>query len=408
LRLRLARIGRQLGQRFPDLRRHFVFEYYPWYGTSPWRHWDGGGRIPPSEFAASSLPLLGAYDSRSTQVLEQHARWIADSGVGTVNLSWWGRGSYEDDSVHVVMDVMREFDIKVTFHLEPYSGERGTRFVDDVSYILREYGERRRWDSLLLLENADGRGGPVFKSFVTLLSPTGTDCLGVTTPNEIYVPDAIWGQQLVRARRDLTPGYDRLTFVADSLDAARTLATGFDAGAVGNPYIRPDQWQALTDPFDQRGIPFSFAVNAGFDAVEPKTPPSDPCYRPAAFEPPIDVHWNQLSSREQAHQLCAQRIGASLERTLAHQTNPRSANWQRGFLLVPVNSFNEWTEGTAFEPMRPYGALSGAERLLYHNATDGSYRLDTLRELLNCVLHPESVEREPREKMMTGQKNSEG
>jgi hypothetical protein len=31
-----------LTTRFPDLRRHFVFEYYPWYATDPIRSWTAG------------------------------------------------------------------------------------------------------------------------------------------------------------------------------------------------------------------------------------------------------------------------------------------------------------------------------------------------------------------------------
>jgi hypothetical protein len=383
---RLAHMGKLIRERYRDPRRHFIFEYYPWYATDPWRHWDASGRTPPAEVAASSLPLLGAYDSRAVRTIEQHARWIAEAGVGAINLSWWGRDSYEDGSVHAVMDVMRAFDIKVTFHLEPYSGDRGVRFADDVTYILREYGERRRWDTMLLLETADGRASPVFKSFVTLLSPTSTDCQGITTPVGIYVPDTVWGQQLERVRRDIAPDFDGITFVADSLDADRTLAAGFDAGAVGNPYIRPDEWAAHTAPFDRRDIPFSFAVNAGFDAVAEKTPPPDPCYQPLPFEPELNVRWDRQSARELAQQLGTARIASSLERTLAHQTDPQSANWRKGFLHVPINSFNEWHEGTAFEPMMSYRDLSSSQRLLYHNTTNGSYRLRTLRDLLELVL----------------------
>ena len=88
--------------------------------------------------------MLGAYDSRSRAVLEQHARWIADSGVGSVNLSWWGPDSYEDRAAHGVMDVMRDHDLKVTFHLEPYAPDRGRRFAADALYLLEEYGERRQ------------------------------------------------------------------------------------------------------------------------------------------------------------------------------------------------------------------------------------------------------------------------
>jgi hypothetical protein len=385
VRSQLARIGALL-RRYRDLHRHFVFEYYPWYASSPWRHWNESGRTPPDDIAASSMPLLGPYDSRSARVLEQHARWIADAGVGSINLSWWGRGGYEDQSVHLVMDVMRAFDIKVSFHLEPYSRERGIRYADDVAYLLREYGERRRWDTLLLLEDADGRAGPVFKTFVTLLSPTSTNCLGETRPVELFVPDEVWREQVARVRRDFAADFDGLWLVADSLDVNRTRSVGFDAGAIGNPYIRPQEWAAVTDRFDRRDVPFSFAVNAGFDAIEPRPRPADPCYRPNPFEPDVNVEWSADASREQAHARCAARIEQSFSRTLAHQADPRSANWRRGFLLVTINSFNEWHEGTAFEPMKSYRDLTPAERRLYHNPIDGAYRLNALRELMASVV----------------------
>src|SRR5206468_2597812 len=61
---------------YGDIRRHFIFEYYPWYGVGPYRHWEQWDRVPPTDLASHYVPRLGAYDSRSTTLLEQHARWI--------------------------------------------------------------------------------------------------------------------------------------------------------------------------------------------------------------------------------------------------------------------------------------------------------------------------------------------
>ena len=144
-------VRRSYFEGFPDLRRHFVFEYYPWYGINPWIHWDEAERRPPHDIAATSYPLLGPYDSRDVKVLEQHARWMASAGVGAINVSWWGRGTWMDDAMPALMDVMRAHDIHVTFHLEPYQNNRGENYVSDVLYLLDRYGERRRWDVLLLL-----------------------------------------------------------------------------------------------------------------------------------------------------------------------------------------------------------------------------------------------------------------
>jgi hypothetical protein len=46
--------------RFSDLKRHFVFEYYPWYRTDPWEHWPEAGRHPPETIGSNYMPALGA------------------------------------------------------------------------------------------------------------------------------------------------------------------------------------------------------------------------------------------------------------------------------------------------------------------------------------------------------------
>lgn len=151
----VAEIGRQLRRQFSDLRNHFIFEYYPWYGTDPWRHWDGSGRNPPYDIAATSVPELGPYDSGNPRVLEQHARWIAESGAGAINVSWWGRDGYEDRMVPLLMDVMRDYGLKVTFHLEPYGSDRIDSYASDIQYLVTEYGDKRHWDCQLVLRMGD-------------------------------------------------------------------------------------------------------------------------------------------------------------------------------------------------------------------------------------------------------------
>ena len=153
-----ASLRRQLQASYHDLRRHFVFEYYPWYANTPFRHWQQWGRVPPADLAGTSMPLLGAYDSRSVAVIEQHARWIADAGVGVVDLSWWGVGSFSDAAVSVVMDVMRAHDIEVTFHLEPYRADRVEHLAADVQYLAP--GVRREASLGRVLPKPPGRRTP--------------------------------------------------------------------------------------------------------------------------------------------------------------------------------------------------------------------------------------------------------
>ena len=380
-------IGADLRGTFADLRRHFVFEYYPWYGTNPWRHWDQWERVPPFDIAATSMPRLGPYDSRDAAVIAQHARWMAEAGVGAINVSWWGRDSWEDRLVPRIMDVMRDHDIAVTFHLEPYTTDRAGAYAADVLYLLREYGDKRRWDAFLLLEDASGREAPVFKSFRTIVPPMGQDCHGVTYSVPDYVPDGTWRRTTDGLRSTLRADFERLTLLADVTDIGRMRAAGFDGMALYDNFIRPSAWHSLARACSDRDLLFSFNVNAGFDGIALRTVEPDSCYSPTPVEPAGEYEWDEGAAREAAARKSESRLLESFNTTLRLQTEPALANARRGFFLVFINSFNEWHEGTQFEPAKDFADLSPEERRYdYRNPANGSYRLQNLRERLRPIL----------------------
>ena len=380
------RIGAELRARYRDLRRHFVYEYYPWYGTNPWRHWDQWERTPPVDLASNYVPALGPYDSRDAAIIEQHAKWIAESGAGAIDISWWGPGSFEDRAVPLIMDVMRDHDIHVAFHLEPYRTDRVTRYAEDVSYLLREYGERRRWDNFLLLEDASGRVGPVVKSFRTIVPREGADCHGTVFSVPDWVPDALWRRQTDRVRESLRTEFDTVTLLADVSDVGRMQAAGFDGMAIYDNFVRPETWRPLAEACTSRDQVFSFNTNPGFDAIHLRTVDPGSCYVPTSVEPAGSYTWSDPRERDRAAHESQARIAESFATTLRLQTDPALSDDRRGFLLVYINSFNEWHEGHQFEPMRDAAALSDAERALgYHNPNQGDYRLAKIKELLALV-----------------------
>lgn len=390
-RQRMA-VARPLATQFADLRRRFVFEYYPWYDTDPWYHWNEAGRTPPLDIAASSMPRLGPYDSYDLRVIEQHARWIAEAGVGAINLSWWGRGDYTDLAVPRVMDVMRDHDIKVTFHLEPYGDDRSRHYADDVLYLLREYGEKRRWDTFLLLDEGNGRVAPVFKSFRTILPREVKDCLGRVFLVPDYTSDGDWRRQTDGCREQTRREFSRLYLLADSLDVQRTADSGFDGLAVYDNFVEPAQWTRIAEDATHWDLLFSFNVNPGFDRYPERTPPPppevDPCYGgPLPFAPGgAHPDWADTQARAAAQEAALARIGESFATTIALQQRP-SSNSSRGFFLAYVNSFNEWHEGHQFEPAKDAAELTAEERRIgYHNPPDGRARLARLRTLLGPVL----------------------
>lgn len=379
--------GSPLAARFRDLRHHFVFEYYPWYSGPPaYTHWDFWDRRPPLDVSSRYMPRLGAYGVRDKAVLEQQARWISDAGVGAIALSWWGRGSPEDANVPYIMDVMRDHDVKVTFALEPYSNDRGRRYASDILYLLREYGDKRGWDAFLVLKNEDGSEGPVFKGFRCILPRESTDCHDVTRPVDDYTPDQLWRAQTDAVRDTLRHDFDHVTLLADSLEFARTPASGFDGIGIYDNYVGPETYAHHATGASAAGLVFSFNMNPGFDGIVPRVIPD--CYRAPAFAPAAaGIDFTRADDRERAALLSQQRIAESFAATLAVQNDPALTNVKRGFFLVYINSFNEWHEGHAFEPMKDAADLSPAERAQgYHNPAHGDYRLATLGRLVQSVL----------------------
>ncbi|MGW3622041.1 ThuA domain-containing protein [Streptomyces sp. NPDC000880] len=119
--------------------------YYPWYGSpagqGSWRHWQQGGHTPPDDIGADLYPALGPYDSGDVAgAVDQHMKWVAQSGAGVIVYSWWGRGGYEDTLARRVMDAAQRQGVKVAWHIEPYSGRTAQSVVEDITYLNQTYG----------------------------------------------------------------------------------------------------------------------------------------------------------------------------------------------------------------------------------------------------------------------------
>ena len=140
----------------------------------------------------------------------------------------------------------------------------------------------------------------------------------------------------------------------------------------------------------------SFSINGGFDGFIPTTPPDD-CYTSPVFDPPVGaVDWSVPAWRFTADAAIQTRITDSAATTLQVQLDPTLANARRGFFLTYVGTFNEWHEGTAFEPAKNLADLLPPEAAFgYHNPVDGTMKLEALREILSQILAPNAVVRPP-------------
>jgi len=119
--------------------------YYIWYGTAAadgaYQHWSQHGHTPPDDIASSYYPAQGLYSSSNTLVLAAQMDELRAAHVDTVAVSWWGRGSAEDERLPLLVAAARADGLTVAAHLEPYGGRTVSSTVADVTY-LRTYGIR--------------------------------------------------------------------------------------------------------------------------------------------------------------------------------------------------------------------------------------------------------------------------
>jgi hypothetical protein len=123
----------------PGNGRSVAIFYYAWYGTpdrdGQWQHWDQQGAEPPHDLGSSYYPARGAYSSDDAAVVAAHMSEIAEAGVDTVIVSWWGRGSEEDARLPLVGAVARREKLRVAVHLEPYSDRSAATVSADLAYL---------------------------------------------------------------------------------------------------------------------------------------------------------------------------------------------------------------------------------------------------------------------------------
>ena len=90
---------------------------------------------------------------------------------------------------------------------------------------------------MLLLRDADGSEGPLFKGFGTILPERVRDCHGVERRVDEFTADSTWRRQNDSVRDTLRRSFDHVTLLADSLDYPRTVASGFDGIAIYDQFI---------------------------------------------------------------------------------------------------------------------------------------------------------------------------
>lgn len=236
--------------------------YYVWYGTPAadgmYEHWSQHGHNPPDDIASSYYPARGLYSSSDALVIAAQMDELRAAHVDEVAMSWWGRGSPEDDRLPLVLAAAHADGLSVAAHLEPYAGRTVASTVADVSY-LRSRGIRTFYvyrpndlssgDWLLAQPMLHAGGATLFAqtALVGWASAAGFD--------GIYTYDiVVYGAD--KFRRICAQAHKR------GLKCAPSVGPGYDARrGSGDPKVKPRRDGATYDSM------WRMAIAAGADSI---------------------------------------------------------------------------------------------------------------------------------------------
>src|SRR3954467_12764527 len=112
--------------------------YYPWFGSPE----DGGDAPwapkrppPPVDIASNYYPAYGPYSSSNAAVIATQLNEAARAGIDELAVSWWGRGSDEDQRLPEVLAGAAAVNIRIAAHIEPYAGRNPLTVQADAIYL---------------------------------------------------------------------------------------------------------------------------------------------------------------------------------------------------------------------------------------------------------------------------------
>jgi hypothetical protein len=325
------------------------------------------------DIAATDYPLLGPYDSRGAVTdspatpldvsptdphltLDQHLAWAAESGIDVLVSSWWGPGTYEDESLRILLSRIDagQSPVRASAYLETwalfYGGQLQPSFFEDprnfdpdsraairnnaigwISYLLETYGG----DPGFMKIEKNGAQVPIVFVYTAALFTAAewqeifAGVLAETGIEAFYQGDVEGADfQALGSVFDGLHLYTpiHLTAEGDASFAARVLngqsAVDNPAAPLTDPITVGGDYAAWASEARALGRQWAATVIPGFDDRKIRNP-SFVVSRDHADGPTYDYFWRQ-----------------------ALATMP---DW------ILITSFNEWHEGSEIEPSVQYG-----------------------------------------------------
>ncbi len=302
--------------------------YYPWYDTN--KHWNGG--YLRDELTPVQSPLLGEYSNRDTAIIDQHLAWSETYGIDNWILSWWGQGSWEDNTIkYGIKPRISGRNVKYCLFYESaglldlqndeifFDSAKTQEFRDDITYIANTYFSDTNYFTI--------NGRPVLFIYLTRTF------------------SGVYPQAITQVRQDMQNlGYD-IYLVGDEVywGFANTTRIGtLDAITAYNmhgptPY---DGYPDNTGFFDDISTQYSyFRDNANYFGV--------------SFIPGIMPGFNDRAVRLQDdHYVIPPKVhpDSGFYSTYTQFAELAIHYIDTGINMVCITSFNEWHEDTQIEP----------------------------------------------------------
>ena len=339
--------------------------YYPWYGTptydGQYYHWNHqylphwhqavtdrypkGRHKPPGDIGASFYPQLGCYSSRDHRIIQMHMKMLRQAGTGVLVVSWYppdrhdGEGKPLDEVVPLLLDIAKNYALKIALHLEPYENRTARSVYNDIKYIHSQYGTHSAFYKVL----------PRAESPVALPIVYIYDSYQVPARDwaEVFTTDG--SLSLRNTANDvvaiglLTSDSTKMDIITSGFDGFYTYFAidGFTYGSTSR------NWNHLSQFATERNLLFIPSAGPGYD---------DTKVRP----------WNSQNTK--------------LRNSGQYYREKMIAGMHAQTKFLSITSFNEWHEGTQIEPAVP-ASLTGISYQDYRPHRP-DYYLDETRKLL--------------------------
>ena len=311
-----------------DLPHLVLAFYYPWYGTPEglggkskgrqFVHWAGVDTNAKTIGVSAHYPRGGPYDSYDPSVLNRHCKLTKAAGIDGLIVSWWGKGTFEDQAVPPLLEACAKAGIHAAIYYEQVA-KPGT--PQSVAAEIMDLARRFGVHSAYLKVTRGGTARPVVFVYGRSIQQLGVEKWKA-------VQDTIARED---GPRPLLIGDDFSARAVEVFDGAHSYGPAADLATAAKKGDSTQKWA-------KRAMPWWAACGEGGTAA-----------RKAGKIACVTVFPGYDDTKVRKPGLVVEREHGTLYEDLWREAVAAQPDW------VLITSFNEWHEGSEIEPSEEFG-----------------------------------------------------